>query len=224
MNLIVEDRPGTAVHILWDWNGTLLDDTLACVDTLNEMLSERGLKVVTLEYFKDHFAFPARNFYQLVGLDVPDSQWNKLARKYHEIYARQPSIRLNVDALEALEAVKRRGWRQSILSALHQELLERDLAHYGIAGYFDYIIGSDNYDGGSKLERAKKFMAELRDQGKNEKFLLIGDSLHDHEVASALGIACALVSTGGHAHQRLAAVAPTFATLPEAINLCLTQA
>ena len=30
-------------HIIWDWNGTLLDDAWLCVDVMNGMLGERGL-------------------------------------------------------------------------------------------------------------------------------------------------------------------------------------
>ena len=30
-------------HILWDWNGTLLDDAWLCVEVMNSMLAERDL-------------------------------------------------------------------------------------------------------------------------------------------------------------------------------------
>ena len=50
-------------YILWDWNGTLLDDTQAALDTLNIMPKRRGAKPIELEFFRDHFAFPCRPFY-----------------------------------------------------------------------------------------------------------------------------------------------------------------
>ena len=30
-------------NIIWDWNGTLLDDAWLCVDVMNGMLKEHGL-------------------------------------------------------------------------------------------------------------------------------------------------------------------------------------
>ena len=202
------------MHVIWDWNGTLLDDTAACVETLNLMLAKRGLKTVTLEFFREHFAFPARQFYNLVGMSVPDSEWDALAKEYHAIYASRSSLRLNRETRVALEAVKRRGWRQSLLSALKQELLAADLERYALTDYFTHIVGSDNYDGAGKLERARRFADELQ----GEELLVIGDSLHDAEVAAAIGAKCHLVATGGHAFHRLAAVAPTFQNLLSALE------
>ena len=202
--------------IIWDWNGTLLDDTSACVGALNEMLAERGREPLTLEYFRDHFAFPARRFYAFIGLDVPDSEWQAHAREYHERYARQPGIRLNDEARAALERVRASGARQVVLSALHQRLLEADLARYGIREYFDRVVGSDNFDGASKLERGRELLAQLGEG----RYVLIGDSLHDLEVATALGIECVLVATGGHSYARLAAAGRAERSLLSALSVC----
>ena len=202
------------MHLFWDWNGTLLDDTLACVTSLNLMLERRSLSPVTLEYFRDHFAFPARDFYNRVGMVVSDDEWDALAKEYHDTYAEQP-VRLNEEAIAALETVKRLGIKQSILSALRQDKLERDLARYQLTGYFEFIFGSDNLDGASKLDRARQLRARLGDE---EEIVMIGDALHDKEVADLIGAKCILCSQGGHSHARLAAVAPTVHTLLEAVN------
>ena len=45
-------------HIVWDWNGTLLDDAWLCVEVLNQMLSQRGRAAITLEFYRQHFKFP----------------------------------------------------------------------------------------------------------------------------------------------------------------------
>ena len=42
-------------HIVWDWNGTLLDDAWLCVEVLNQMLSQRGQTAITLEFYRQHF-------------------------------------------------------------------------------------------------------------------------------------------------------------------------
>jgi len=215
------------MHILWDWNGTLLDDTDAALKTLNIMIAERGGKPIEMPFYLDNFAFPVRPFYDKIGIVARDEdEWNHIAREYHEVYLRQQKA-LNRGAFAALEAAKAAGCRQSIVSALRQDLLEEETKRYGVAGYFDYLYGSNNLDGASKLSRARELMArlaacDLRHAATcDSSFVLIGDALHDKEVADALGIPCVMCAQGSHAAWRLRAVAPTVDTLEEAVRTAL---
>ena len=212
-------------YILWDWNGTLLDDTQAALDTLNDMLVRRGCKPIAMDYYRDHFAFPCRPFYERIGMAIPDSEWDALAREYHDVYSRQ-SVRLNAETLAALERVKRAGAKQSIISALRQDLLDAQTAAFGVAPYMECVYGTDNLDGASKLDRALELMTKLVSTAEEgDRFLsnvvMIGDALHDKEVADALGIRCVLCAQGSHAAWRLREVAPTGETLLEAVALAL---
>lgn len=208
-------------YILWDWNGTLLDDTQAALDTLNIMLARRGAKPIEIGFFRDHFAFPCRPFYDMIGMHVEDSEWDALAKEYHDIYAEQPK-RLNAETMAALERVKRAGAKQSIISALRQDLLDEVTAQMGVAGYMECIYGVDNLDGASKLDRALDLMSRIAPSvGEQPDVVIIGDALHDKEVADALGVRCVLCGQGSHAAWRLRKVAPTGDTLLEAVDLAL---
>ena len=208
-------------YILWDWNGTLLDDTQAALDTLNIMLARRGAKPIAMEFFRDHFAFPCRPFYDTIGMHVEDAEWDALAKEYHDLYAEQPK-RLNPEAIAALEKVKASGAKQSIISALRQDLLDEVTKFYGIAPYMECIYGVDNLDGASKLDRALELMNHIAPQvGEQPDVVLIGDALHDKEVADALKVRCVLCGQGSHASWRLRKVAPTGETLLEAVKLAL---
>jgi len=208
-------------YILWDWNGTLLDDTEAALATLNEMIAVRGGQPIGMEFYRDHFAFPVRPFYDKIGIIAHDEdEWNGIAHEYHEVYGRQPK-KLNPLAVAALEMAKAAGCRQSILSALRQDLLDAQTKEYGIDGYFERICGSDNLHGASKVVRAREFLAELRSRDADAKFVMIGDAVHDKEVADAIGIPCVLCAVGSHAAWRLSAVAPTGETLVDALKLAL---
>ena len=212
----------SAPYILWDWNGTLLDDTEAALATLNEMIAVRGGQPIGMEFYRDHFSFPVRPFYDKIGIIAHDEdEWNGIAREYHEVYGRQPK-KLNPLAVTALEMAKAAGCRQSMISALRQDLLEADMARNGVTKYFERICGSDNLDGASKLDRARVLLRTLRDTvPSGTHFVLIGDALHDKEVADALGIDCILCAQGSHAAWRLSAVAPTGETLVDALKLAL---
>jgi len=206
--------------ILWDWNGTLLDDTRAALDTLNAMLAQRGEKPMAMDFYRDHFGFPVRPFYEHIGLDLEHEDWDALAREYHVVYSRQEK-RLNAGAIEALELVRARGVRQSVVSALRQDLLDGDLERYGVRGYMAFAYGTDNLDGSSKLTRAHDLMARLGNPDP-AGVVIIGDAFHDKEVADDLGIGCVLHAQGSHAGWRLRQVAQVADTLPDAVRMALS--
>lgn len=203
-------------YLLWDWNGTLLDDTQAALDTLNLMLARRGAKPIAMDFYRDHFAFPVKPFYESIGVCLENEDWDALAREYHELYAAQPKA-LNSQAIAALEQVRRAGVRQSVISALRQDLLDEATARYGVAPYMECVYGVDNLDGSSKLDRALELMTRIDSADP----VIIGDALHDKEVADALGVRCVLCGQGSHASWRLREVAPTGETLLEAVALAL---
>lgn len=210
-------------RILWDWNGTLLDDTQAALDTLNFMILERGGRPIGMDFYRRRFAFPVRPFYDEIGIVAHDeAEWDRIAREYHDVYAARPKT-LNREAVAALELARSVGASQFVISALRQDLLEADVARYGLGGYFDALYGTDNLDGGSKLSRARELLARLSGDGAAPgDVVVIGDALHDKEVADALGVACVLCGQGSHAADRLARVAPTGDTLRESLEMALS--
>lgn len=211
-----------APYVLWDWNGTLLDDTDAAIEALNVQLRQRNLPCIGRDWYRDHFAFPVRPFYARCGIDLAHEDWDALAREYYATYAALPK-RLNAEARTALARVQAAGGGQSIISALRQDLLDAAVADCGIRGFFDFVSGVDSLDGESKLARARDLLARVVAKGERPgDVVLIGDSLHDKEVADALGIRCVLCAQGGHSAARLRAVAPTGETLLDALALAWT--
>ena len=202
--------------IFWDWNGTLLDDTLAALKTLNTMLEKRGSSVISMEFYRDNFAFPVKPFYERIGMVLKDELWDDVAKEYHDIYATMPRS-LNQDAIAALEKAKASAVEQYVVSALRQDLLEDELTKRGIISYFASVRGVDNLDGAGKIPRAKELLASLG----NCRVVVIGDSLHDKEMADAVGARCVLCSQGSHAHWRLEQVSQVAHTLVGAVDAAL---
>jgi len=205
--------------ILWDWNGTLLDDTEAAVAALNVMLGRRGLPPIDMDFYRRNFAFPVRPFYEAIGVRLDREDWDALAREYHDTYNAQPA-HLNAEAFAAIRFADSAGARQCVVSALRQDFLEAAVARFGLAGCFAAVRGTDNLDGGSKLGRVRELVAEMRDPD----VVLIGDSLHDKESADAAGAECVLFGGGSHDPARLRPVAPVGETLTDAVRLALDLA
>ena len=187
--------------LVWDWNGTLLDDVAAAVGALNAMLVARRLAPVTRDFYRAHFGFPVRPFYALVGMH-PDEEWEQICTEFHDNIHREPQG-LRADTRAALEYARDHGARQSILSALRQDLLLRDTAAAGLQPFFEHIYGVDNLDGATKLSRGRDLLTVLG-LTPATRFFFIGDTLHDAEVGRALGATPILVEGGHQTAERLA--------------------
>lgn len=194
-------------HIIWDWNGTLLDDVALCVEVMNGMLNRRGMRPIDAAGYRELFGFPVRGYYQRLGFDFGVESFEQLAVEYCDEYdARVHECDLHRGAVSVIGALGQAASAQSILSSCEQRALDRALCSFGLDGHFQDIIGqSDRYAAG-KVETGR---ALIRRSGITESgTVLVGDTLHDHEVAQALGIDCILVAHGHHSRRRLAAAHP----------------
>lgn len=200
-------------HIIWDWNGTLLDDACLVVDVMNSLLERRSLPRIDREKYRDVFNFPVIDYYRCLGFDFSREAFEAISDEFIEAYhGACYTCGLQPHARETLRAFKNAGVTQSILSAAHQEVLEYATRYYEIDSYFIRLVGLDNHHAAGKIENGKKWMTEL--PYAPEEVLLIGDTTHDYEVARAIGCSCALVTNGHHNEDRLKACGvPVFGTL-----------
>lgn len=182
-------------YVLWDWNGTLLDDVQAAVDVNNEVFPRFGLPPPggVMDYHR-LFRFPVREYYRDLG--VTDELFPAVAGAWSEGYmVKSQGCKLHSHALEALEAFRRADLKQVILSASKEEYLHRQLEQYPIGHYFAAALGLDHIYATSKVDLAKDF---LKDHGVDPRqAVFLGDTLHDAEVAQAIGCGCVLIA-GGH--------------------------
>lgn len=193
-----------ANYLIWDWNGTLLDDVGAAVNALNRMLALRGVGAVARDYYRAHFRFPVRPFYAELGVDLEHEDWDAICEDFHRFIAEEPQT-LRPDAQAAVAHARSCGFSQCILSALREDILKRDVAGAGLAGFFDFIYGVDNLDGATKRMRGHELARRLRLRDAQARLFFVGDTLHDAEVAEALGGTCILIGTGHQTPQRLSA-------------------
>ena len=189
-------------HVIWDWNGTLVDDAWLCVEIVNELLARRGLAPTTPCKYSEVFGFPLRTYYQRVGFDLEREDFAATGDEFNFLYSqRLYESRLRKGAREVLDALGRNGIEQSLLSASNEIDLEAMVAHYGVRSHFVAVAGVDNGLGEGKIERGHRHLAELNYRA--DEVLLVGDTLHDIEVAAALGVHCVLLPSGHQSRRRL---------------------
>ena len=196
--------------ILWDFNGTLLDDAAYNLSVLNRMLSVREHPVLTMDAYRDSFGFPVRSFYQRVGLAADPESFDRLAREYMEHYlAGQHALRLRSGARTALAGFRECGCHQVLLSASSLAHLHTTLAELGIAAFFENVLGLTDIRAAGKTDIAVSWALSVqRTTERNRHLILIGDTVHDHEVAQALAgvftsVSCVLVAGGHNSRRRL---------------------
>ncbi len=204
-------------NIVWDWNGTLLNDLQTGVDTLADMLLRRGIKPLSVEDYKKIFGFPVIDFYVKVGFDLQAESMHDLSVDFVETYDKYAQdLQLNDGVENVLSFLKGSGRHQYILSALREDLLQQMTVDFHISSYFEQICGSDNIYAAGKIERGKR-MVETYNICPS-KTLMVGDTLHDAEVARALGFDYVLF-TGGHNNQfRLQVAGPTISHMSELLK------
>lgn len=187
--------------VLWDWNGTLLDDVALGLASLNRNLARFGYpQQYTLAEYREIFTFPIQNYYALAGFDFSRHPYEVLAQAYMQDYLPAcESVALNPEAKAALQAVQAMGIRQNILSACPQRALEHQVEARGIRPYFGQLLGLGDIYAKSKVERGLQY---LQQSGVDPaQAVCVGDTLHDYEVSRALGARCVLFS-GGHQSQK----------------------
>ena len=193
--------------IIWDWNGTLLDDVDYCVDCINELLEKRGLRTIEVSAYKEIFTFPVIDYYQSVGFDIETEGFEKPAMEFINLYYDNFSqTKLFPCVPNVLAQFKKKGYQQVVLSAMEHESLLKTLAGKGIISFFDEVTGVGDHYGSSKEETGRQLLKNL--QVNTDEVVIIGDTLHDKQVADVLGVELILVATGHNSKKRLLAEHP----------------
>ncbi|MCY1720421.1 HAD hydrolase-like protein [Prolixibacteraceae bacterium Z1-6] len=188
--------------IIWDWNGTLLNDLDFCISTINKLLKKRKLELVTHESYKAVFSFPVKDYYEAIGFDFSKEDFAIPAREFIDLYdAGVKNCLLHSSATEVLSYFKEKGIRQFVLSAMQQEMLNETLKQQGIFDYFEGVAGLNDHYAVSKIERGEQLISQFNIN--KEKATIIGDTIHDFEVAQQLGTDCILIADGHQSAERL---------------------
>ncbi len=189
-------------YIIWDFNGTIIDDVEVGIKSVNPLLAVRGLKTIdSLEEYQSAFTFPIKEYYKNLGFDFSVEPYEVIAHEWVANYeALSGEIKLVCGVRELMCAFEDAGVCQMILSASEGKLLAKQLADFGLEDKFSKILSLDNIYAHSKVDIAKEFFKDVTDKSE---YLMIGDTEHDAEVARAVGIDAVLVACGHMSYERL---------------------
>ncbi|MEE1075722.1 MAG: HAD family hydrolase [Acutalibacteraceae bacterium] len=199
--------------VVWDWNGTIVDDVNTSLMSVNDMLIKRNLPTITIQQYHQYLDTPIYKFYEhifdlnKITFDVIQSEFNSGYNKY---ISDNP---LNDGAIAVMKKLKESDIKQVIVSSSNQDIVQKGAEKFGVAEYMNYISGSSDNFVGSKVERAIGVISKITTD--YSKVVVIGDTLHDCQLANEIGADCILLSTG---HQSKADLQTTGKPVIDSLN------
>ena len=189
-------------HIIWDWNGTLLNDNWLAITAINVLLERYNLPSITIEKYLEIFTFPVIDYYKKLGFDFKKIPFTIVGTEFIDEYtSRMYKAQLHDNALETLNYFSNNGIPQSLLSAAKQKMLDDLMQFHNLKEYFVKVIGLSDHYANSKVSSGISLIKGLNCNPNDA--ILVGDTLHDAEVAEEIGTQCALIAHGHTTYDRL---------------------
>lgn len=205
-------------HVIWDWNGTLVDDHDIVIEAVNAVMQAFGGRPVTSETYLDRYHRPVHRFYEhLLGISITDDHWRRIDTIFNDHYHSQlHAVPLATGAEQALAAVADLGHSQSLLSMWRHDLVTQEAGRHGIASWFQRIEGNRTKSGDPKSVSLGLHLQALNLIPSD--VTMIGDTLDDFDAATAVGARIILVTGSQNPDKLRATGAPVVDTLPDAIR------
>ena len=174
------------VAIFWDWNGTIVDDLEYNIDCINAVMGKRQYKKIDKDIYYKTFGFPVFDFYKKLGFDFEKDKYEEVADDYMALYNEKADlVPLKKGVKEALAVYADKGLKQYILTASESKIVRHGLQVRGIDGYFEAVLGLDNYLAKGKTAVGKAFLEKNPSLLHLLKYLIFFSSVQfSHSVMS----------------------------------------
>jgi len=182
-------------NIIWDWNGTIVDDAWVFVGVMNSILKKNNLPQTTIKHYRKHFCFPIQDYWKSLGFQFTEESFNRLNKSFINEYQNKMFLpHIHSGLRDLFGVLNKQNISQFILSASENFLLQQSVNHYKLGSFFKGVYGVDNLNA---LGKGSVGMALLSKHSLSPKeTLLVGDTEYDCRVADFLGCAVLLVSYG----------------------------
>ncbi|MGY8684052.1 HAD family hydrolase [Bradyrhizobium sp. UFLA05-153] len=201
--------------LVFDWNGTLLDDADALLQTTNAILKRFGRATIDMNTFRDHCDVPLSIFYRNLGMSesevaATDRDGSAI---FHDAYEPLASnVNLREGARTMLEIAREQAASSIIVSNHIVDPLRSQLQRLGINDYFDEVLAFESratqYKSMSKGERLRLYMQE--NDLKPPATFIIGDMPVEANIARDLGLISIAITGGFVSESRLRAAEPDY--------------
>ncbi len=183
-------------HIIWDWNGTLVDDGWLFTELINIVLKKRGLKEIALEDFRQKFCFPLEKYYQRLGFNFDIEPYDVVSLEFVKLYDKNRfRAAMHSNAIPLLKSINNLGIKNYLLSAQNESSLLEMVDFYKVSDVFEKVMGTDNVHARGKERLGKSLIRSIG--ANNDEVLFVGDTNLDIKMATDVN-AMIVAATYGH--------------------------
>ena len=193
--------------LVFDWDGTLIDSAGAIVSCIQSACRDLGLPVPDDSRASHVIGLGLQDALAYAIPGLAPSQYGSVVERYrHHFLARDPQIPLFPGTETMLTGLRTRGHVLAIATGKSRAGLARALDNTGLQPLFASSRCADQCTPKPAPDMLLELMAELGTKETNT--LMIGDTVHDLQMAAHAGVPAVAVSYGAHPKAHLDALAP----------------
>ena len=199
-------------HILFDFDGTLVDSREAIIETTRLTFLEFGLPAPEPEIISYYFGIPLERSFPLMGGEIyPIEKTQLIIDRYRALYVpicdRETIVFSGIP--ELLKRLNDAGLTLGIVTSKKSSIVEHVLNHKNISDLFTVIVGPDHVTNFKPHpETALQAIEKLKADPK--KTLVVGDAIFDIEMGKGAGVDTCGVTWATHSIEQLVAATPTY--------------
>ena len=189
--------------LVFDWDGTLLDSITTIVRCTQQTLEELGLPPAIEEDIRSAIGLGLRETVESFCPGCDQQTFDRIVETYRRLwfggFAREPTLFEGVP--EFLEGSLAEGRLLAVATAKSRKGLATDLERTGVAGLFQ---ASRTVDEAASKPSPQMLLEILDELGvRPEQALMVGDAVHDLEMARNAGVSSVAVASGTGGRQAL---------------------
>ncbi len=187
---------------VFDWDGTVMDTTGLIARGIQQAAKTLGLKVPSLETARSVIGLGMADTMRIVNPDCPYERWDEYLQAYKSWYIkREAAVEVMAGLRELLEEMNSQGMRLAVATGKSRAGLNRVFALTGIEHLFEETITAD--ESFSKPNPAMLFELSDRTGVEPDKMVMVGDTVHDLQLAQNAGAQAVGVTWGACARRDL---------------------
>ncbi len=201
---------------VFDWNGTILSDTVPSWKAGNVALEFYGAQPISLHTHRSTFCFPIIPFYEIHGISEEEvmarrDEGNEVFQSAYSTFAK--NARTRTGARNLFDHLNEQNAECIILSNYLTTRINEHLDRLKIGHYFSHVSGYD-CDGTTILKSTTKTL-RLRSYMEEQSYssdhvVIIGDTMEEPEIARELDITSVGITGGYITERRLREARPDY--------------
>jgi len=202
--------------VAFDWNGTMIADTQACLNADNKVLEHFKLEKISYRRMCETFDIPISKFWTNLGYDLSFFETNastigKMFMDNYNLGVRNVRTRIGVSPL--LSFLTEQNIHSIIFSNHIEEDIHNHLQRLRLTKYIQKVLARSAGDTSQLHKRSKEHRLKTYIQEKKlrpHEVITIGDTPEEIEIGKKLGLHTVALLGGQCTKQRLVAESPDF--------------